>query len=219
VARNLSRWVNVIMARTFAHATVAQLAAHAAVPVINALSDREHPCQAMADYLTILEHQGRVAGLPVAYVGDGNNVCHSFLLLGAALGAHVTIGCPPGYTPDVFIVDQARALAAASGGRVTVVEDPRGAVSGAAVVYTDVWTSMGSESEAQERRKVFPPYQVNADLLAHADQDAIVLHCLPAHRGEEITDEVLDGPQSVVLDEAENRLHVQKALILELLGK
>jgi len=219
VARNLSRWVQVILARTFAHATVQELAAHATVPVINALSDREHPCQALADYLTILERWGAVAGLPVAFVGDGNNVCHSFLLLGAALGARVTVGCPPGYTPDVFIVEQARALAAQSGGQVAIVSEARQAVEGAAVVYTDVWTSMGQESEASQRRRTFQPYQVNAALLAHADREAIVLHCLPAHRGEEITDEVLDGPQSAVLDQAENRLHAQKALILELLGR
>ena len=217
-ARNLSRWVNVIMARTFAHATVTELAAHATIPVINALSDQEHPCQALADFLTILEHQGTVAGLPLAYVGDGNNVCHSLLLLGALLGARLTVGCPPGYTPDALIVDRARTEAAKNGGEIRIEEDPQTAVQGAAVVYTDVWTSMGSETEAEERRRVFPPYQVNAALLAHADPEAIVLHCLPAHRGEEITAEVLDGPQSVVLDEAENRLHVQKALLLELLG-
>lgn len=219
VARNLSRWVQAIAARTFSHATVEELAAHASVPVINALSDREHPCQALADFLTLQEHKGRLEELQLAFVGDGNNVCHSLLLLAATLGVHMQVASPPGYEPLPDIVAQAQERAAQSGARLRILHNPQEAVRDADAVYTDVWVSMGQEAEAEVRRQVFRPYQVNEELLRHAKPDAIVLHCLPARRGEEITDEVLDGPRSVVLDQAENRLHTQKALLLALLGK
>jgi ornithine carbamoyltransferase len=218
IARNLSRWVEAISARTFAHSTVAQLAENASIPVINALSDLEHPCQALADLLTIREKKGRLEGLTLAYVGDGNNVCHSLLLASAKMGMNMAVAHPEGYAPDLGIVAAAEMAAAREGARVTLTTDAREAVSQADVVYTDVWTSMGQESEKTAREAVFRPYQVNAALLNAAKGDAIVLHCLPAHRGEEITADVLDGAQSVVLDEAENRLHAQKALLLELIG-
>jgi ornithine carbamoyltransferase len=218
VAENLSRWVQAIMARTFKHSTIAELAQYASVPVINALSDWEHPCQALADFLTLMEHKATVRGRTLAYVGDGNNVAHSLMLLAALLGTNFTIACPEGYDPEEEIVDQARALATASGATIAVVRDPVEAATGADALYTDVWTSMGQEAEQKARLAVFPPYQLNAALLEHAKPDAIVMHCLPAHRGEEITTEVLEGPQSVVLDEAENRLHAQKAVLALALG-
>ncbi|HIE50747.1 MAG TPA: ornithine carbamoyltransferase [Armatimonadetes bacterium] len=218
VARNLSRWVQGIAARTYAHRAVEELAAHATVPVINALTEREHPCQALADFLTILEHKGTLAGLKLAFVGDGNNVCHSLLLLAGTLGVNMSVGHPRGYAPAEDIVAQARQLATAAGSTIELTNDPQAAVAEADAVYTDVWASMGQEDTLEERRRVFQPYQLNAQLLRQAKPEAIVLHCLPAHRGEEITDEVIDGPQSVVLDEAENRLHIQKALLLWLLG-
>lgn len=217
VARNLSRWVQAIAARVFKHATIESLARYATVPVINALSDREHPCQALADMLTLLEQRGRLEGLRLAYVGDGNNVCHSLLLLGAILGVHVAVACPPDYRPNPEILELAERYAAASGAQILVTAAPGEAVEGADAVYTDVWASMGQEHEAARRRPVFQPYQVNAALVALARPDSLVMHCLPVHRGEEITAEVIDGPQSVVFDQAENRLHVQKALILTLL--
>jgi ornithine carbamoyltransferase len=218
VARNLHRWVDAIMARTFLHATVMELADHADVPVINGLSDREHPCQALADFLTLEEKRGRsAAGLRLAYVGDGNNVAHSLMLMGAKLGSHVVIACPSGYAPDPGITAAARASAAGTGGSITILHDPVAGVTDADAIYTDVWTSMGQEAETAVRAKVFPPFQVNAALVAAARPDAVVLHCLPAHRGEEITDEVMDGPHSVVFDQAENRLHAQKALLAALL--
>ncbi len=218
VARNLSRWADVIMARTFAHATVTGLAENASIPVINGLSDLEHPCQALADLLTVLEHKGRFEGLKFAYIGDGNNVCHSLMLLCAALGLHFWVACPQGYEPLAEIVDQSRRLAQQTGSEIHVVHEPAAAARDADVLYTDVWASMGQEAEAEARRQIFMPYQLNAALVALAHPDVIVEHCLPAHRGEEITDEVIDGPHSVVLDEAENRLHAQKALIVEQLG-
>jgi ornithine carbamoyltransferase len=219
VARNLSRWVAIIAARVFKHATIETLARYASVPVINALSDREHPCQALADMLTLREHFGHLQGLTLAYVGDGNNVCHSLMLLGVTLGVNVRIGCPPDYRPAPDIVELAEQLADRHGATVTITASPQEAVTGADAVYTDVWASMGQEHEAARRRPVFTPYQVNAALMAHAAPHALVMHCLPAHRGEEITADVIDGPQSVVFEQAENRLHVQKALILLLLGK
>lgn len=218
VAHNLSRWVQVIAARVFRHATVAELARHAGVPVINALCDREHPCQALADLLTLRERFGRLQGVRLAYVGDGNNVCHSLLLLGATLGVNVGVACPPDYRPDPEILAQAERLAAESDATITVSSSPGEVVAGADAVYTDVWASMGQEHEAARRRPVFQPYQLNAALLAQAKPGALAMHCLPAHRGEEVTAEVIDGPQSVVFEQAENRLHVQKALILTLLG-
>ena len=219
VARNLSRWVNVIAARVFRHTTVVELARHSNVPVINALCDREHPCQALADMLTLREHfGGRLHGLKLAYVGDGNNVCHSLMLLGATLGVNVGVACPPDYRPDPEIVAQAEQRAAESDATIAISSSPGEIVVGANAVYTDVWASMGQEHEAARRRPVFQPYQLNGALMAQAEPNALVMHCLPAHRGEEITAEVIDGPQSVVFDQAENRLHVQKALILTLLG-
>ena len=218
VAHNLSRWVQVIAARVFRHTTVAELARHASVPVINALCDREHPCQALADMLTLRERFGRLQGLRLAYLGDGNNVCHSLLLLGATLGVNVSVACPPDYRPDAEIVAQAERLAAESDATIAISSAPAEAVGGADAVYTDVWASMGQEHEAARRRPVFQPYQLNAALMAEARAGALAMHCLPAHRGEEITAEVIDGPSSVVFDQAENRLHVQKALILTLLG-
>jgi ornithine carbamoyltransferase len=218
VARNLSRWVQVIAARVFRHATVEELARHSSVPVINALCDREHPCQALADMLTLKERFGRLQGLRLAYVGDGNNVCHSLMLLGATLGVNIGVACPPDYRPDPEIVQQAEQRAAESDATITMSSSPSEIVSGADAVYTDVWASMGQEHEAARRRPAFQPYQLNAALMAQANTGALVMHCLPAHRGEEITAEVIDGPNSVVFDQAENRLHVQKALILTLLN-
>lgn len=213
VAANLGRWVDGIVARTFSQAVIEELAAAAGVPVINALSDREHPCQALADYLTILEHRGRLDGVRLAFVGDGNNVWHSLALLGATLGAHVRLACPRGFAGDPAIRRHAEGLAATTGSRIEVVHDPRAAVADADVVYTDVWASMGQEAEAAERASVFAPYQVNEELMTAAPPAALVMHCLPAHRGEEITSAILDGPRSIVLDQAENRLHAQKALL------
>jgi ornithine carbamoyltransferase len=218
VARNLSRWVQALAARVFKHTTVLTLARHATVPVINALSDREHPCQALADMLTLYERFGQLQGLQLAYVGDGNNVCHSLLLLGAGLGVNMTVATPLDYRPDPEIVEQATQIAATHGATISITASPWEAVEGAHAVYTDVWASMGQEHESARRRPVFAPYQLNAELLAAARPEALVMHCLPAHRGEEVTAEVIEGPQSVIFDQAENRLHVQKALILTLLG-
>jgi ornithine carbamoyltransferase len=217
VARNLDRWTNGIVARVFSHHTIEELARWSNVPVINALSDLYHPCQAFADVFTLQEHFRSVRGLKLAYVGDGNNVAHSVMLNAVRLGMHVSIGCPKGYEPNAGIVAQARALAAVCDASVEITHDPQHAVAGAHAVYTDVWTSMGQENEKEQRRAVFAPYQVNAELFVKADSDAVFLHCLPAKRGEEVTDEVIDSPQSVVFDQAENRLHVQKALLLGLL--
>jgi ornithine carbamoyltransferase len=214
VARNLSRWVDGIVARVFAHATVATLAQHASIPVINALSDFEHPCQALADWFTLWERGLDPAKTRLAWIGDGNNVCHSVVLVGALLGASQIIACPPGYEPDPRVVAQARQL----GGAVEVTEDARRAATGADVLYTDVWTSMGQEAEKVKRQEAFSRYQVNETIVGFAKPSALVMHCLPAHRGEEITDGVLDGPRSIVLDQSENRLHAQKAVILDLLG-
>jgi ornithine carbamoyltransferase len=209
--------VEIIMARTYAIESVVELAQEASVPVINALSDHEHPCQALAALLTLREHKGKVQGLKLAWLGDGNNVCHSFLLICATMGINMTAACPRGYWPDPGVVGWARELTKESGSEIVVTTDSAAAAKGADALYTDVWASMGQESEAEERSKIFPPYQVNQALVDLAKGDVLVKHCLPAHRGEEITAEVLDGPHSVVLDEAENRLHVQKALMVEML--
>jgi ornithine carbamoyltransferase len=214
VARNLSRWVDAIVARVFAHATVDTLARHASIPVINALSDFEHPCQAIADWFTLWQRGLDPARTRLAWIGDGNNVCHSVVLVGALLGASMIVACPPGYEPDKRVLDQARRL----GGHVEVTEDARRAATGADVLYTDVWTSMGQEAEKVQRQEAFSRYQLNETLVGFAKPSALVMHCLPAHRGEEITDQVLDGPRSIVLDQSENRLHAQKAVILDLLG-
>lgn len=217
VARNLSRWVQAIAARVFRHVTVETLARHATVPVINALSDREHPCQALADMLTLRERFGRLQGLRLAYLGDGNNVCHSLMLLGASLGVSTAVGCPPDYRPDPEILALAERIAADNDATVTISASPLDAASGADALYTDVWASMGQEHEAARRRPAFQPYQVTSKLMAEAAPRAIFMHCLPVHRGEEVSEEVIDGPRSAVFDQAENRLHVQKALILSLL--
>ena len=217
IARNLGRWVQGVVARVFLHTTLEELARFSDVPVINALSDREHPCQALADLMTVQERKG-TQPLTLAWVGDGNNVCHSFTLLAALLGHRVRIATPAGYAPQEVILEQARAFATLSGGSVELLHDPRAAVADADVIYTDVWVSMGFETEREARLRKFLPYQVNEALLRYAKPDAIVLHCLPARRGEEITDAVLDGTQSAVWDQAENRLHTQKALLALMLG-
>lgn len=216
VARVLGSYVHIIMARTFEHEHILELARWSPVPVINGLTDYNHPCQAMADMLTIYEEFGRLEGLHLAYVGDSNNVATSLMMAAAQFGMQMTIGSPPGYQPKEEVIEKAFRL---SRGRLSVgvTSDPVAAVQNADVVYTDTWTSMGQEEEAERRRQVFPPYQVNAELLKHAAPHAIVMHCLPAHRGEEITDEVADGPQSRLFPQAENRLHAQKGILVYLL--
>ncbi len=217
VARNLDRWVDGIVARTFAQSAVEELAEHAAIPVINALTDLYHPCQALADYFTLTEKFGRIKGLKLAYVGDGNNVCHSLLITGAKLGVSVNVATPQGFEPKPEIVEEAKALAKKTGAKIHVYRDPVEAVTGTHAVYTDVWASMGQEYAAHLRAQVFPPYRVTESLMAAADSSAVFMHCLPAHRGQEVTDAVLDSPQSVAFDQAENRLHVQKALLMLLM--
>lgn len=226
-ARVLGRMTSAIVWRTYAQSALEEMAAHAGVPVVNALTDAYHPCQVLADLLTVAEHTGGFApegpalgGRTFAYVGDGaNNMAHSYLLGGALAGLHVRIGAPEGYQPDPAVVKRAGALAAGSGGSVTVLEEATAAVTGADVVATDTWVSMGQEEEKDERERPFRPYQLNEDLLSHAAPSAIALHCLPAYRGKEITDEVIEGPASKVWDEAENRLHAQKAILAWLLGR
>jgi ornithine carbamoyltransferase len=217
-ARVLGRYVDAIAARTYTHADIEALATSAGVPVINALSDLLHPCQALADLLTIQEKKGRLAGITAAFVGDSNNVAHALVEGAAKVGMHVRVGSPAGYQPSPLIWERALAVARRSGARLEVTEDPVEAVRGADIVYTDTWTSMGHEAERDVRLKVFQPYQVDERLLAHADPDCLFMHCLPAHRGEEVVDAVLDGPRSVVLDAAENRLHTQKAILVLLLS-
>jgi ornithine carbamoyltransferase len=214
----LSRYVHGIVVRTFGQDRLVELADAATVPVVNALTDLEHPCQALADLQAFREAHGELAGRTLAYVGDGNNVAHSLLLAGTKVGMRVHVGHPEGYAPDQGIVGRARELASASGGSVLITTDAVEAVRGSDAVYADVWASMGQESEAEERLKVFEPYQVTTELMGHAADEAIFLHCLPAHRGEEVTAEVIDGPASRVFDQAENRLHAQKALLARLLA-
>ena len=217
VAKNLERMVDGIMIRTFGHDICESLAANAAVPVINGLTDLEHPCQAMADIFTVIEHRKSVRRLKLSYIGDGNNVAHSLMLIGAKLGTTIFVGTPESHKPVQSVIDRASAIAADTGATVTWTADPMEAARDADVIYTDTWTSMGQEAEAEARRKIFAPYQVNRDLFSHAKPDALFMHCLPAHRGEEVTDEIIDAPNSVVFQEAENRLHAQKAIMYELL--
>lgn len=217
-ARVLSRYVDGIMIRTFAHSDVEELAQFADVPVINGLTDLNHPCQILADFLTIIEHKGKLEGLKLAYVGDGNNVCHSLLNGCAKVGMHISVAVPKGYKPDPNIVEIALNDAAQSGSVIEITNDPAAAVKEADIIYTDVWASMGQEEERDYRLKIFAPYQVNGELVKGAKQDYMFLHCLPAHRGEEVSAEVIDGPNSVVFDEAENRLHAQKAVLALTMG-
>ncbi|MEJ5244993.1 MAG: ornithine carbamoyltransferase [Bacteroidota bacterium] len=219
VAKNLERMVQGVMIRTFGHDIVENFARYARIPIINGLTDYSHPCQAMADFLTILEHKGKFEGLKLCYVGDGNNVAHSLMDAGARLGVNVTVACPKGFEPNLIAFQEATEAAKATGAKIEVVHSPEEGVKGADVVYTDVWASMGQESEAAKRRQIFMPFQVNAELMKHAKDDAIFMHCLPAHRGDEVTDEVIDAPYSVVFDEAENRLHAQKAIMYQLMKK
>ncbi len=214
VARNLSRWVDGIAARVFSHRTLEELAEHASIPVINGLSDLEHPCQALADFFTLWERGMDLGKLRLAWVGDGNNVCNSLLLLGSMLGSSAVVATPPGYEPDARVLEACREL----GGRIRLTTEAPEALEDADVVYTDTWISMGQEGDRERRLEAFQRYQVNDRLLAFAPANAMVMHCLPAHRGEEITDALLDGPRSLILEQAENRLHAQKAIILNLLG-
>ncbi len=218
VGHNLERWIDVIVLRTSAHDTITEMAANSSAPVINALSDFEHPCQALADFMTLEEHFGSAAGLNFTYVGDGNNVCHSLMLTGAHLGANVTVATPCSYSPDINVVTKAQDIAHANGCELRLLQDPQVAAVGADVIYTDVCVSMGFEHEAAKREPIFRPYQVNEALMQKAAPHAVFMHCLPAHRNSEVTDGVIDGPQSIVFDEAGNRLHAQKAVLLLLLG-
>ena len=223
-ARTLSLYADAVMVRANRHEDVCELARHASIPVINGLSDKEHPCQALADFLAIQEHKklksaAGLRGVKLAYLGDGNNVAHSLILGAAILGMEIAVSSPKRYEPEKEFIEKGNALAAKSGGKIIIEPDPEAAVRGADALYTDVWASMGKEDEREHRKQVFGPYQLNAGLLALAKPDAVVMHCLPAHRGEEITDEVLDGPRSIVFPQAANRLHVQKAILLRLLSK
>lgn len=218
-ARVLSRYLDGIVIRTYDHASVEEWAREATMPVINGLTDLSHPCQALSDLLTIREKKGRLKGVKIAYVGDGNNVANSLIEAAAKMGMTIALGCPSGYQPDQHVVDAARVEAAKTGAAIELGYDPHVAVKEADVIYADVWISMGREREQARRLKVLAPYQVNNRLVSRAKPDVIVMHCLPAHRGEEITADVLDGPQSVVIDQAENRLHMQKAILTQLLGK
>jgi ornithine carbamoyltransferase len=218
VAHNVERWVQGMVLRTFAHQTVVKMAEYASIPVVNALSDLEHPCQALADWFTLQEKFGDVKNIRLTYVGDGNNVCHSLLQTAAALGAKICVASPKGYEPNARVVAAAREVAQQTGGTIELINHPRKAVMNADAIYTDAWASMGQEHEANKRAVIFAPYQVNEELMSAAPEHALFMHCLPAHRGEEVTDAVIDSPQSVVFDQAENRLHIQKAILLTLLG-
>jgi ornithine carbamoyltransferase len=218
IAHNLERWVDVIVLRTFAQETITGMAQHASVPVINALSDLEHPCQALADYFTLQERYGDLKNICLAYVGDGNNVAHSLLLTCACLGSSIRIATPKGYEPKPEIVADAKKIAKQTGARIELLNDPHAAVAGVDAVYTDAWASMGQEDESELRSEIFRPYQVNRALMAEADPYAAFMHCLPAHRGQEVTDEVMDSENSVIFEQAENRLHVQKSILYLLLG-
>ncbi|MCI4445829.1 MAG: ornithine carbamoyltransferase [Candidatus Aminicenantes bacterium] len=219
IGKNLERWVDGIMIRTFGHNIIEELAKSTSIPVINALTDLLHPCQAMADFFTLREKKGSFAGLKLAYVGDGNNVCHSLMLAAAKAGMKISVGTPPGYEPKAEIVAWAKEDGKDTGFELTITNDPAEAVRGADAVYTDVWASMGQEAEKEARKKIFAPYQVNKELFSLAKPEAYFMHCLPAHRGEEVTDEVIDSPNSIVYDQAENRLHVQKVIMMLLMRK
>jgi len=218
IAKNLERWVDGIVARTFAHSAVLELAENASIPVINALTDLSHPCQAIGDYFTLGEKFGKLKGLKLAFVGDGNNVCHSLMVAGAKLGVSVNVATPAGFEPKAEIVEDAKACARKTGAKIQLFHDPVEAVAGAHAVYTDVWASMGQEYATHLRAQVFAPFQVTSDLMAATDPGAVFMHCLPAHRGQEVTGELIDSPRSIVYDQAENRLHVQKALLVLLMG-
>ena len=218
IAKNLSRWMDAIILRTFSHSTVMEMAKHASIPVINALTELEHPCQALADYLTLQEHFPDLQKLKLAYVGDGNNVVHSLLLTAASLGSSISVATPKGYEPQKDVVERAKDLALLSGARIEVVNDAQVAVSGADAVYTDVWASMGQEEESAKRDQIFADYQVDEELMSLAARHAVFMHCLPAHRGHEVAAHVIDGPNSIVFEQAENRLHVQKAILLLLMS-
>lgn len=217
VAKNLERMVQGIMIRTFGHDIVEDMAKYASIPIINGLTDYSHPCQAMADYMAFYECKGEFKGRKLTYVGDGNNVAHSLMFMGARLGVDVTVACPRGFEPNMIAYCQAVEDAKATGAKIEVVHDPKEGVKGADAVYTDIWASMGQESEAEKRKKIFAPYQVNEELMACAKKDAIFMHCLPAHRGDEVTDAVIDAPYSIVFQEAENRLHAQKSIMYQLM--
>jgi ornithine carbamoyltransferase len=217
VGKNLERWVNGIMVRTFGHQILLDLARSSKIPVINGLTDLLHPCQAMADFFSLKEKKGNLANLKLAYLGDGNNVCHSLLFAAAKAGSHLAVATPPGYEPKKEIFEKAKEEGKETEASFSLTNDPEEAVRGADAVYTDVWASMGQEKEREERAKIFPPFQVNQKLMAKAKPDAVFMHCLPAHRGEEVTEEVMDSSQSIVFDQAENRLHIQKAIMLLLM--
>jgi ornithine carbamoyltransferase len=219
MAHNLERWVDAMVLRTFEHRTVTELARFASIPVINALSDYEHPCQALADFLTLREQFGDLKKVHLTYVGDGNNVAHSLMLGAALFGSHITVATPKGFEPSAEVLVAAREIAEETGGTIQLMTDPVEAVKGADAVYTDVWASMGKEAEIEERARIFQPYKVTPELFAHAAPGAVFMHCLPAHRGEEVEAAVIDSPASVVFDQAENRLHIQKAILLQLLGE
>lgn len=219
IGKNLERWVDGIMIRTFGHNIILELAESTRLPVINALTDLLHPCQAMADFFTLREKKGHLAGLKLAYVGDGNNVCHSLMLAAAKAGTRMAVATPPGYEPKQEIIAWAKEDGRDTGFELTITNDPVEAVREADAVYTDVWASMGQEAEKEARKKIFLPYQVNRELFSKARPDTYFMHCLPAHRGEEVTDEVIDSPNSIVYDQAENRLHVQKVIMMFLMGK
>ena len=217
VAKNLERMVQGIMIRTFSHEIVEKIAEESSIPVINGLTDFNHPCQALADYMTIMEVKGKLRGLKIAYIGDGNNVAHSLIFGAIRLGAHLTVASPKGYEPEREVLNWAKENAGSSGCKLEIISDPVTAAKGSDVIYTDVWASMGMESEAEERKKIFHPYQVNDALVRHAKPDYVFMHCLPAHRGEEVSDSVIDSANSVVFQQAENRLHAQKAILVALM--
>jgi ornithine carbamoyltransferase len=219
MARNLERWVDGIVARVYKQRALEELAANCSIPVINGLSDHVHPCQALSDFFTLTERWGAVRGRRIVYVGDGNNTCHSLLHTAARLGAHITVCSPEGYEPNARVVSEAMLIARETGSDIQITNDPERAVAGADAVYTDVWASMGQEDEIEERSAIFNDYRVDEEMMALARPDAAFLHCLPAHRGHEVTAGVIDGPNSIVYDIAENRLHVQKAILVLLMGK